>query len=711
MQGKRIRKVNRQTASPTEVDPLISSSASSGSALVAGGGGISLSGTSIPTLLQVRDANATSSSLPTSSTLPTGLPSFQGTGTSSTAHPSGAATPIGTTPLADDESLGPGIAGHPDPNDDSVDPYDDPDDLSVPTPPDLSDEFDMLSVDRGVAVQNLILNNFRILTEEANLFQGLFLQETGGVESLYMTEVMSIWQYSTTTAPQILLLPLVVKFRERGGTVISNVLPAKPCTFADNTTLIPLMVCVLHCRPGADLFLIYTGKMGPTISPDSFYGLLPNELGMEFLVPRKYVADLQVFVPEEILTRVLLSQIMKKLPGIELKIPILSPIPSKTLYVHQDNIFVWEKCRATAPTTKAEIDSLFIVRNTHRNIFITLQNSPYVVEVEPTTYVRSLIAMSLLSPDECITEFRLINGLYSTLVRNLRIMSDPDVLSRFILGDWPGTFQLQRLSLYHFLPTFHRGFDYMHETTDIFLALKNFVNFCVWLFGDHWLYNFEPDLMKWQTASPWIAYDPWIIHTCVERALAAWFKECTSHGHHFCYVNHETGRRRLANEFEHYLQPAMLLEVKETYNRQYARVIVYPTGCSIPPQGRTSTQGASAQDTGTSLSRSTSLVTSDEVPRKKPREDTGSSQQKPDAVPTKNRYYYANLASVFKITVNPRYQGNCDDPLGRVCKAGGYHYSDKSPPAISAVTAAMRSFTKLNPSSSDLLVKLEEMDK
>ena len=87
--------------------------------------------------------------------------------------------------------------------------------------------------------------------------------------------------------------------------------------------------------------------------------------------------------------------------------------------------------------------------------------------------------MSLLSPDECIPEFRLINGLYSTLVRNLRIMSDPDVLSRFILGDWPGTFQLQRLSLYHFLPTFHRGFDYMHETTDIFLALKNFVNFCV----------------------------------------------------------------------------------------------------------------------------------------------------------------------------------------------------------------------------------------
>ena len=65
--------------------------------------------------------------------------------------------------------------------------------------------------------------------------------------------------------------------------------------------------------------------------------------------------------------------------------------------------------------------------------------------------------------------------------------------------------------------------------------------------------------MKWQTASPWIAYDPWIIHTCFERALASWFKECSSHGHHFCYVSHETAHIRLMAEFRHYLKPALSL--------------------------------------------------------------------------------------------------------------------------------------------------------
>ena len=77
-------------------------------------------------------------------------------------------------------------------------------------------------------------------------------------------------------------------------------------------------------------------------------------------------------------------------------------------------------------------------------VVVKFQEAGGCVEVEPATYVRSLIAMSLLFPDEIISEFHLISGLYNTLVRNLRIMSDPLVLSRFILGDCPGTYQRRK---------------------------------------------------------------------------------------------------------------------------------------------------------------------------------------------------------------------------------------------------------------------------
>jgi hypothetical protein len=172
----------------------------------------------------------------------------------------------------------------------------------------------------------------------------------------------------------------------------------------------------------------------------------------------------------------------------------------------------------------------------------------FLVEVEPAKYIQRLVAFSLLSETEIPEAFYLVNGLYLTGVRTLRIMADPAVYSRFVLGDWPGTFQLSYLSLYHFLSISRIGFDYFGDASDLFTSFRNFILWCTWLFGDHWQDQFTKEIAMWQRSHPWTSFSPFVLHVAFERALSSWFAICRSHGSAYHYRTHESGLEKLREE-------------------------------------------------------------------------------------------------------------------------------------------------------------------
>ena len=603
-----------------------------------------------------------------------------------------------------------------------------------------SDLFSIDSVERGVAVQLLLETNLELLTpvpEGGNPFNRDLLELFVATESTPRTisilkelEVVPLWDVANQILPTLVLLPLTLQFTVEGGVEIDESCGTPPYVWSDLGTRYPLMVCAIHRRPGSNIFLIYTGKIHHPIplSPP-FRGLLQSEVGTEFSVTRHLSYDLKVLVPSPRLLTVLLPEAIKKVPGIEVKVPSLNPLPSKSLYVHQDNIFLWSKHEAGSPSVKDELDSLFIVRNTTREIFATLQNSPFLVEVDPVKYVDRLVAMSLLRPTEVSKGFKYVNGLYHVLIRRLRIMEDSSVLSRFVLGDWPGTFQLHKLSLYYFLPVDHDGFDYVNETVDLFSALKNFFSFCTWMFGSHWLGQFDSNLVEWQSVHPWSSFSPWVLHSCFERALAAWFKQCRTHGSEFCYESTATALKYLNDEFDFHLRETNMEQVRDIYDRQLSKMIVYPKGTNAPPAipgtraapkflPSGSTKQVSEFITNTP-SRTTSIDSNikEEGARKRNREE-GEIEKSSDPSPRLGsagaanipiRYCYANIASIYGITVNPKLNTKCDDPTGTSCKAGGKHFTSASRPSIDSITTTIRMFKNLSASTSDLVNKLDSL--
>jgi hypothetical protein len=289
------------------------------------------------------------------------------------------------------------------------------------------------------------------------------------------------------------------------------------------------------------------------------------------------------------------------------------------------------------------------------------------------------------------------------------------------MGDWQGDFQLDRLSLYHFLPVTHKGFDYDSETTDLFLALKGFVDFCTWLFGNHWLSAFNDKMILWQTSAPWTSQEPWVLHTCFEQALSYWVSLCKGHGCDFHYVSPTTALKKLITQFEYYLSEERMKDVKESYNRVLSKMIVYPFGTTPPSSvlaGRARVATMEKPHPTSDVSR-TNSVTSDNVEIGKKR---GRDQQEQKNLPAQNassknppkvRYCYANLASIFKITVTPKYNGGCTTPEGKTCGAAGgnTHFTTSNLPSLSDVISTIRSFSAINPSTTSLVEQLEAKNK
>jgi hypothetical protein len=308
-------------------------------------------------------------------------------------------------------------------------------------------------------------------------------------------------------------------------------------------------------------------------------------------------------------------------------------------------------------------------------------------------------------------------------------MEDSCVLSRFVLGEWPGTFQLYKLSLYHFLTVDQDGFDYVNETVDLFIALKNFFSFCTWMFGSHWLGQFDSNLVEWQSVHPWSSFSPWVLHSCFERALAAWFKQCRAHGSDFCYESPATALKYLNDEFDFHLKEINMEQVRDIYDRQLSKLIVYPKGTSAPPAipgtraaPKYLPSGSTKQVsefTSNTPSRTTSIDSNikEEGARKRNRDggeiekssDPSSKLGSAGAVITPIRYCYANIASIYGISVNPKLNTKCDDPTGTSCKAGGKHFTSASRPSIESVTSTIRSFKTLSASTSDLVNKLDSL--
>jgi hypothetical protein len=115
------------------------------------------------------------------------------------------------------------------------------------------------------------------------------------------------------------------------------------------------------------------------------------------------------------------------------------------------------------------------------------------------------------------------------------------------------------------------------------------------------------------------------------------------------------------------------------------------------------------------LSRTTSLTSNTSESGKKRGRD--SSEMPTPKISTKNppklRYCYANLASVFKVVVTPKYTGACQNPAGKVCTANGgnTHFTTSNLPSLSDVTSAIRDFTSINASTTSLVEQLEAMNK
>jgi len=591
----------------------------------------------------------------------------------------------------------------------------------------LSDEFSLTLLDRSVAVRELFQTNVEVLSNGSNTsnpLKDLFRSRgDSGISILKDADILTLYRFSSLNLPTLCFVPLVVGFTTRVGFEVSLDIRPQPYSWSDLGRKFPLCMFILHSRPGSDFVLIYVGRVGPSENPDQFFGFSESEVGTEFTVRNKYGQSLIVVVPDPSVTRMLMPKIIQLVPGIEIKVPTVNPIPSKSLYVHQDNIFVWEKYRATAPTTKAESESLFILRNTQRLYFICIQNSPYLVEVNPLEYVQRLIAISLLPSNEVDPVFHLAHGLYSNIVRHLRIMHDPAVLSRFIRGDWPGTFQLHKLSLYHFLPITHKGFDYDTETTDIFLSLKGLNDFCTWLEGDHWVPAFRDKILLWQTTAPWTSQEPWVLHTCFEQAIAYWVYLCNGHGCDFKYQSHLTALDLLDDQLTFHLKESRLKEVRDSYNRILSKIIVYPYGTSVPTSAFAGRAKVAASDSSaltsnySELTRTTTVTSDTSESGKKRGRDQQELKNQPtqssSKAPPKIRYCYANLASIFKINVTPKYSGGCMTPDGKTCGAtgGNTHFTPSNLPSLSDVISTIRSFAAINPSTTSLVEQLEEKNK
>ena len=386
---------------------------------------------------------------------------------------------------------------------------------------------------------------------------------------LYGASTMKWDEFKVILSPvsTIFLLPLVIGF---SGPNSNDLVPYEvldPLSFLDNHLLFPMGVFVLSTRIAGEIVLLYGGTILP-MSPNAapYYGLRDSEIGAEWIVPSPSAktipsADLDlsllnVIIPSGNVKADLKALLLNTIPSLDVKVPgILFPSSSKNFYVHPDGIFAWYTYDSPRPSCQDEIESRFVLRNMRPGLFQYLMVTHNYITINPAAFMQRLIAVSLRSASEvhalCVSK----NGIYHSEVRHFRIMVDGARQARFIRGDWLGSFCLDYISLYDFMPISHLGFDYTVSSRDTFTAFKNFIVYCTWVFGDHWSNSFMDEITKWQTHPPWTESLPWVIHLSLDKAIASWVLGCHMDASVFCYESIATSWDILEDYLDIYMSP------------------------------------------------------------------------------------------------------------------------------------------------------------
>jgi len=485
-----------------------------------------------------------------------------------------------------------------------------------------------------------------------------------------------------------------------------------PYSFADNGGRFPMGVWVLARRPGGVDVFTYGGTIFPTASTGiTYHGIRDSELGAEWVVPPTAVLDLDellVIVPADDVKVSLTSLILKNLPSLDTKVPgIACPISSKNFYVHPDGIYCWATHDYPRPSGLEEMESRFMIRNIKPEIFQYLMVVHNKIAIDPPKFVERLISVSLLHYSEVIPAVKSKNGLYHTVVRNFRIMADQVRLTRFIRGEWPMSYRLDLLSLYHFMPISHRGFDYLLTSHDTFVAFRNFITFLTWIFGDEWAGSFESEIRKWLTQSPWVETPVWILHLGIEKAISSWVLFCHSDATIFRYAGLVTSWGALEDYLGSFMLPENLKLLENANDRSLALQVVYPNkDCLVPlevPSFRPPPRFAPVEP----QSGGASLVplASDHVSDKKRKVETvidSTTPKKPVG-----RYCHANVACIFAMTMKSKPPAACKDPGSVVGCSYGDHFGKGNRPAVDDVIKSIEDIrAKRSEFCEELLAKL-----
>ena len=620
----------------------------------------------------------------------------------------------------------------------------------APSLPPRSAIIDFDGLQRGVATQEFFV---RLISHLMEPYTAPLFEILPGIPST------NILLYDAFTAPwsdfkdflpslTIFLLPLVIGFSGPNSNTIVQYEPPRPYLWSDNGERFPLGVFVLSKRVAGENVFIFGGTILPTDPSPlmSYHGLKDSEVGMEWIVPssckandapRMDLTNLKVIVPSDNLKISLINLLVKSIPSLDEKVPgILYPASGKNYYVHPDGILEWHTHDYGRPSVKDEFESRFVLRNMRASMFLYLMVAHHKITIDPAIFFERLIAVSLKNSSEVCSECESKNGLYHSEVRHLRILTDPVRQARFIRGEWLGSFRLDHLSLYDFMPTTHHGFDYNESSHDTFAAFKYFIMFCAWVFGDHWTNKFMDDVTRWQTKAPWTETIPWVLHLCLEKAISSWVVDCLQDASMFHYESVKTSLGILTDYLNSFMSPGSLLSVEKVYNRSLAHEVVYPTpDCNAPlgiPSTRPSPRFGPARnysDSGhkavvsarASSSKSSSevnmpkaLVTKDMVVRRdnaplKRTLSVESSRPEPKVAKATTRYCHANIAYAFEFMMLNDYVGSCKSPESAVSCTCGQHFTKGNLPSIEAV---IRSFgdirAKLTSFSEELLDELKK---
>ena len=594
--------------------------------------------------------------------------------------------------------------------------------------PPRSIAIDLTALNRGVAIQRYFDRLFQDLLKPE--YAPLLVHQRPPADNVLLFG-SSLWKWSDfrmiiSPVPTVFLIPLVVGFSGPDTNVLGTFAVTTPYSFLDNGSRYPLGVWVLSRRPGGVDVFIYGGTIFPSAPLSlTYYGLRDSELGAEWVVPPISVLDLDdlfLIVPVADVKVTLTSMILKNLPSLDTKVPGISfPISSKNFYVHPDGIFSWATHDYPRPSGLEEMESRFIIRNIKPEIFQYLMVAHNKIAIDPPKFIERLISVSVMHSNEVLPSVKSKNGLYHTEVRYLRIMTDEVRLSRFIRGDWPMSYRLDLLSLYHFMPSAHIGFDYLVTSHDTFLAFRNFITFLTWVFGDEWSGSFEGDIRKWQTVSPWVETPVWVLHISLEKAISSWILFCHSDASIFRYAGLVTSWGALEDYLESFMLPENLKLTEAAYNRSLALQVVYPNrSCLVPlevPSIRPPPRFASVepqsgcasltQSLGLNLPENTLLVHPSVTEKKRSLEsDSGSASSKIARTPA-IRYCHANMAFIFGFVMTAKPSGACKDPASMSSCPCGEHFSKNNRPAVIDVIRSIEDIrSKRSEFCEELLSKL-----